>query len=60
MREALGYLNAQFTEDFWSVERLIKFSEAPYSEILQFVETEKQIVREVYEIGNYKEDGKHE
>lgn len=54
-RYTLDLLNNAFPEDFWSVERLIRFSTVPYSKILPYQNVETEIVRKVKQCqGNSK------
>jgi hypothetical protein len=46
-RETLDMLTNWFPQEFWSVERLIRFSKMPYSEVLRYSQTERVIVKEV-------------
>ena len=49
-RSTLDLLNNTFPEDFWSVERLIRFSKIPYKDILEYSDIERKIVKNVQEI----------
>jgi hypothetical protein len=56
-RETLDMLTKWFPQDFWSVERLVRFSKVAYSEVLRYSQTEQVIVKEVQKIVREGETG---
>ena len=53
-RNTMDYLNNNYTDNFWSVERLVRFSFVPQHKILEYEDVETEIVIAVGKIENIK------
>lgn len=54
-RKILDYLNNNYSRKFWSTERLVRCTQIPYGQVLQYFTVEQAIVNAIKDLDGYTE-----